>query len=75
LQDSVEKVRYPVCWLTCTISIPLAFERPIIGNLAEIVVLELFADSISKITFESVCLLDKKNKKEKKRKKTFPVFS
>lgn len=61
---------YPVGWLACTISIPLASERPIICNLAEIVVLEPFADSIS-FTVESACLLDKKNKKEKKRKRHF----
>lgn len=55
-------------WLACTISITLVSERPIIYNLAEIVVLEPFADTIS-LTFESACLLDKKNKKEKKRKR------
>lgn len=65
LQDRT-RVCYPVAWLACTISIPLALERPIICNLAEIVALEPFADSIS-FTFESACLLDKKNKKKKKR--------
>lgn len=68
LQDSKKILCYPVGWLACTISITLVSERPIIYNLAEIVVLEPFADTIS-LTFESACLLDKENKKEKKRKR------
>lgn len=66
LQDSKKILCYPVGWLACTISIKLVSKRPIIYNLAEIVVLEPFADTIS-LTFKSACLLDKKNKKEKKR--------
>lgn len=66
LQDSKKILCYPVGWLACTISITLVSKRPIIYNLAEIVVLEPFADTIS-LTFKSACLLDKKNKKEKKR--------
>lgn len=72
LQDSKKILCYPVGWLTCTISITLVSERPIICNLVEIVLLEPFADSIS-LTFESACLLDKKNKKEKKRKRHYLV--
>lgn len=52
--------------LACAISITVVSERPIICNLAQIAVLESFADFIS-LTFECTCLLDKKNKKEKKK--------
>lgn len=68
LQDSKKILCHPVGWLACTISITLVSKRPIIYNLAEIVVLEPFADTIS-LTFKSACLLDKKNKKEKDRKR------
>lgn len=68
LQNSKKILCYPVGWLACTISITLVSKRPIIYNLPEIVVLEPFADTIS-LTFESACLVDKKNKKEKKRKR------
>lgn len=68
LQDSKKIWCYPVGWLACTISITLVSKRSISYNLAEIIVLEPFADTIS-LTFKSACLLDKKNKKEKKRKR------
>lgn len=61
LQDSKKILCCP-----CTISITVVSERPIICNLAETVALEPFAEPVS-LTFESTCLLDKKNKKEKEK--------
>lgn len=66
-KDSRRRLCYFVGGLACAISITVVFERPIICNLTQIAVLEPFADSIS-LTFEYTCLLDKKNKNEKKKK-------